>query len=141
MTAGAYLRTGDMGFMRDGELFVAGRIKDLIILRGANHFPEDIEASVQRCLPAKTAGACAAFSIERNSEEALVLVQELDNAQLETAAALGAAIREAVAEQHEILTEDIVFVAPGTVPRTSSGKVQRSACRDLYQFPAHPLTH
>jgi amino acid adenylation domain-containing protein len=130
--APVFLRTGDMGFMREGELFVAGRIKDLIILRGANHFPEDIEASMLRCLPEKLAGACAAFSVERNAEEALVLVQELDSAQLETAAALGAAIRDAITEHHEILVEDIVFVASGTIPRTSSGKIQRSACRELY---------
>ena len=130
--SGAYLRTGDLGFVRHGELFVAGRIKDLVILRGANFFPEDIEASVMCCLPEKPAGACAAFSIERDGAESLIVVQELDSARHAIAPALADAIRDSISERQEIFAEDIVFVPTGDIPRTSSGKIQRGALRQLY---------
>ena len=131
--SGDYLRTGDLGFLHEGELFVAGRIKDLVILRGANHFPEDIESSMSRVLPPQAAGSCAAFSLERNGQEALVVVQELELARRVDGPALEAQIRDVIAERHEIQVDDVVFVASGEIPRTSSGKIQRGACREQYR--------
>jgi acyl-CoA synthetase (AMP-forming)/AMP-acid ligase II/acyl carrier protein len=128
---GPFLRTGDLGFVDGGELFIAGRLKDLIILRGRNHYPQDLEATAAASHPAFAGGFTAAFSVERRGEERLVLVQELrprSAVDLEVAAE---AIRRAVAEEHEAQVEEIVLVAAGALPRTSSGKVQRGRCRDL----------
>ncbi len=129
--AGAsYLRTGDLGFLRDAELFVVGRIKDLIILRGINYYPEDIEATAQASFPLLRAGGTAAFSVDEEGEERLVIVQEVASARDAPLAQIAAAISGAVAQAHEIAVERVVLVPPGAVPKTSSGKVQRNQCRD-----------
>jgi acyl-CoA synthetase (AMP-forming)/AMP-acid ligase II len=130
-----FLRTGDLGFLDGGELFITGRWKDLIIIRGRNLYPQDVELTVERSHPALRPGCCAAFSIELGEEERLVAVQELErgegDAPLQSAAveAIGEAVRRAVAEEHEAQLQQLVLVRAGTIPKTSSGKIQRRACR------------
>lgn len=123
-----FLRTGDLGFVQDGRLFIAGRCKDLIIIRGKNHYPQDVEATAQEAVSA--AGTVAAFMIEDQGEERLVIVQEL--ASRERPEALARDIYHAVLEQHEIEAHTIVLVRTGTIPKTSSGKVRRRACREQF---------
>src|SRR6185295_13558335 len=141
--AGPFLRTGDLGFLRSGplgaELFVTGRIKDLIIVRGRNHYPQDLELTAERSHPALRPGCGAAFSVERPDawasgeiEERLVIVHELERGRQDEAAAAQEAIRSAVADEHEVRVEDVVLIRVGTLPKTSSGKIQRGACRQLY---------
>ena len=131
--AGPFLRTGDLGFLRDGELFVTGRLKDLIIIRGRNYYPQDIELTVERSHPALRPGGSAAFSIDVAGEEQLVVVQEVErrhqDAEIDT---LAAAIREAVARQHELHIYAVTLLRSGSIPKTSSGKIQRYLCREGY---------
>lgn len=129
---GPFLRTGDLGFLRAGELFVAGRIKDLIIIRGLNHYPQDIELTVERSHPALRPGGCAAFSIDVSSEERVVVVQEVDPKRRADAREIIGRVRRVVAENHEIQLHAVVLTGPGGVPKTTSGKVQRSFCRSLF---------
>ncbi|MGD0898737.1 MAG: AMP-binding protein [Thermoguttaceae bacterium] len=130
---GPFLRTGDLGFLRGGQLFVTGRIKDVIIIRGRNYYPEDIENSVDGAHPALRAGYCAAFSIDRDDRERLVVVQEIDPRRRDLDAdAVLRAIRGAIAAQHELEIYAVVLAKAGEVPKTSSGKTQRSACRERY---------
>nr|VFJ98981.1 MAG: Acyl-CoA synthetase (AMP-forming)/AMP-acid ligase II [Candidatus Kentron sp. H]VFJ99212.1 MAG: Acyl-CoA synthetase (AMP-forming)/AMP-acid ligase II [Candidatus Kentron sp. H]VFK03864.1 MAG: Acyl-CoA synthetase (AMP-forming)/AMP-acid ligase II [Candidatus Kentron sp. H] len=136
---GAFLRTGDLGFLRDGELFVTGRLKDLIIIHGQNHYPQDIEITVEKCHPALQAGGSVAFSVEREGEERLVIVQEVQRTWLRNLNTdeVIEAIHRAVSEQHELTVHAILLLKPGRLPKTSSGKVQRRACRS--QFLAEEL--
>src|SRR5438128_549749 len=130
---GPYLRTGDLGFVKDGELFVTGRLKELIIIRGRNHYPQDIERSVAQSHPALRQGSGAAFAIEKGGEERLVVVQEIERREHVTAIEdVVGAIREAVAEHHEIQVYTVALVRAGSIPKTSSGKIQRRACRDAF---------
>jgi amino acid adenylation domain-containing protein len=127
-----FLRTGDLGFLDRGELFVTGRLKDLIVLRGRNHYPQDIEATAERSHPALRPGCGAAFTVELEQEERLVIVQEVERRrERETGAALEA-VRRAVAEEHEAGIHEVVLVRAGSVPKTSSGKIRRNACRSDY---------
>jgi acyl-CoA synthetase (AMP-forming)/AMP-acid ligase II len=130
-----FLRTGDLGCLRDGELFLTGRLKDMIIVRGRNHYPQEIEATVQALHPALRQGCGAAFETGPDGEPRLVVVQEVDRRRGRGAnlAALAGAIRQAVAEQHALQVHDIQFLEPGSLPKTSSGKVQRHACRAGYE--------
>ena len=127
-----FLRTGDLGFMRNGELFVTGRSKDLIIVRGRNHYPQDIEDTVVGVSQAIRPGSCAAFSVDSGSEERLVLILEMPRPRPEKPDVLAGDIRQAVAGTHELQVSTIVLVRPGAIPRTSSGKVQRLECRAQY---------
>ncbi|HVF55927.1 MAG TPA: amino acid adenylation domain-containing protein, partial [Pyrinomonadaceae bacterium] len=127
-----YLRTGDLGFFSDGELFVTGRLKDLIIIRGLNHYPQDIELTVERSHEALRAGCVAAFSVELEGEERLVVVQEADHRRQAEAGAICEAVVEAVAEAHEVQVYAVVLIRPGTIAKTSSGKIQRHACRAAF---------
>jgi acyl-CoA synthetase (AMP-forming)/AMP-acid ligase II/acyl carrier protein len=130
---GPFLRTGDLGFIQDGELFVTGRLKDLLIIRGVNHYPQDVELTVENSHDALRRGCGAAFSVESGSEERLVVVQELDDRnQNADVAEITGCIRRTVAEQHELQVFAVVLVRPGTVPKTSSGKIQRNACRRVF---------
>ncbi len=130
---GPFMRTGDLGFVVDGELFINGRLKDMLIIRGQNHYPQDIELTVEACHPAFRQNGCAAFSVSMDGEERLVVAQELERearaADLEELVGLA---RQAVAEAHEIGVYDMVFLRSGGIPRTSSGKIQRHACRRAY---------
>ncbi len=129
---GPFLRTGDLGFLDRGQLFVTGRLKDLIIIRGSNHYPQDLEHSVERSHRALRPASGASFSIDRDGAERLVIVQEVnDPASLPTEDIL-AAIRRALAESHEVHPDAIVLIAPRSIPRTSSGKIQRYACRNAF---------
>ena len=129
---GTWLRTGDLGFFRDGSLFVTGRLKDLIIIRGRNHYPQDLELTAERSHPSLRQGCTAAFSVEAGGEEKLVVVTELDarpgSADLDPASILGA-IRQTISEGHGLEVHAIALLRPRTIPKTSSGKIQRHACR------------
>ena len=129
---GPFLRTGDLGFLRDGELFITGRLKDLIIIRGRNLYPQDIEHSVERCHPAIRPGCGAAFPVDLQGEEKLVVVQELEHGQERAAASIAAVARRAIVEEHEVQPHAVVLIKPGSIPKTSSGKIQRRACRDAF---------
>ncbi|HEY4012455.1 MAG TPA: AMP-binding protein [Polyangiaceae bacterium] len=131
---GPFLRTGDLGFFHDGHLFVTGRHKDLVIIRGRNHHPQDIEDSVSDCHPALVHNGCAAFSIDGADGELLVVVQEVARTALRTldAAAVMRAIRRAVSEEHALHTHAVVLLKPATLPRTSSGKARRGECRRAF---------
>ncbi len=131
---GTFLRTGDLGFARDGELYLTGRLKDLILIRGRNHYPQDIERTVEQSHRALRAGCGAAFAVEGEDGEQLVIVQEVERAgvQMLNPAEVTWAIRQAVAEHHELQVMGVVLLAPGTIPKTSSGKIQRHRCRAEY---------
>jgi acyl carrier protein len=130
---GPYLRSGDLGFVHNRELFVTGRVKDLIIVRGRNFYPEDIEHTVDHAYDGLRAGYGAAFSIDLDGRDRLVIVQEVEprRRDLDTTAALQA-IRLAVVARHELEVHAIALVKAGAVPKTSSGKTRRSACRERY---------
>jgi amino acid adenylation domain-containing protein/thioester reductase-like protein len=129
-TEGTYFRTGDLGFVLDGELHVAGRLKDLLIVRGRNHHPQDIERTVQAAHPALRPGCGVAFSIDGAGEERLVIVQEVEG-ELDTDQ-LFADLRQHIAEQHDLSLYAAALVRPGTIPKTTSGKLQRRACRQAF---------
>ncbi len=131
---GPFLRTGDLGFIKDGELFVTGRLKDLIIIGGCNHYPQDIELTVEQSHPALRTGCGAVFSIDVDGEERLVVVQEVERRyyrNLDIDEVVGA-IRQAVAENHELRVSAVALVKPWSIPKTSSGKIQRHACRTRF---------
>jgi acyl-CoA synthetase (AMP-forming)/AMP-acid ligase II len=131
---GPYLRTGDLGFVQDGELFVTGRTKDLIVIRGRNHYPHDIEATVQSANAAFRPGCGAAFEVTRDGQARLVVVQEVERrTRGADARQLAGDIRQAVAERHELQVYDVVLVNAGSIPKTSSGKVRRASCRTAYE--------
>ena len=134
---GPFLRTGDLGFIQNGELIVTSRLKDLIIIRGQNHAPQDIEQTVGKCHSALRAGCGIAFSV--NSEcnalpeigEQLIIVHEVDRHSLSVdVEAVARSIRQAVAETHGLHVAAVVLIKPGTIPKTSSGKLQRYVCRE-----------
>ena len=133
---GPFLRTGDLGFIQDGLLYITGRIKDVIILRGCNHYPQDIEATVEAADPAMNLAGAAAFGCrnEATQQESLVVVAEIARTSLRKIDPheLMRTIRRQVLEVHEILVSDVVLIRPGSLPKSSSGKVQRHACRSLY---------
>lgn len=130
--SGPFLRTGDLGFFFDGELFVTGRIKDLIIIRGSNHYPQDVEHSVLKASDTLALGAGAAFSIEQDETEKLVIVHELNVRNCENPDAIFQKMRNLVSEEHELQLDSIVLLKPGQIPKTSSGKIQRRATKAMY---------
>ena len=132
-TTGPYLRTGDFGFIRDDELFVTGRMKDLIIIRGVNRYPQDIELTVERASNRLQNGAVGAFAIDIDGRERLVVVAEVQRARRKNWADVIQAIRHDVAAEHDVPPDGIVLVRFGSIPKTSSGKIQRHACRDSFQ--------
>jgi acyl-CoA synthetase (AMP-forming)/AMP-acid ligase II len=131
---GPFLRTGDLGFLEGGELYITGRIKDLIIVRGANHYPQDIEATVEAADRAINQAGAAAFGICDSAGERVVVVAEIARTSLRKVdpKALAFTIRQHVLERCEIVLHDVLLVRPGALPKSSSGKVQRGKCRALY---------
>ncbi|MEN9869338.1 MAG: hypothetical protein RLZZ171_321, partial [Cyanobacteriota bacterium] len=128
-----FLRTGDLGFLDDsGELFVTGRLKDLIIVRGRNLYPQDIELTTERSHDALRLGSNAAFTVERENEERLVIVQELEFRAKPNLESVITAIRQAVTAAHEIEVYGVVLIKPGSIAKTSSGKIQRRATRNQF---------
>ena len=128
---GPFLRTGDLGFLLDDELYVTGRLKDLIIIRGRNHYPQDIELTVEKSNPALRPGCCAAFSVEILGSEQLVIAVEVERTylrKLDVDQVVGS-IRKAVSQNHELQVYGVLLLKPTTIPKTSSGKIQRHACR------------
>ncbi len=162
---GPFLRTGDLGFVSEGELFVTGRLKDMMIIRGRNHYPQDIELTVEKSYPNIRPGCVAAFAIEIDGEERLMIAAEIERRHKERRQApdqkrddrrtsaerrqvdivpgyepdkpvpvnMDAAIeeiRKAISEQHELQAYGILLLKVGTIPKTSSGKIQRHACKN-----------
>ncbi|QLE40511.1 amino acid adenylation domain-containing protein [Nostoc sp. C052] len=130
---GPFLRTGDLGFLQNNELFITGRAKDLIITRGRNLYPQDIELTAERSHPSLNSGASAAFTVEVDNEERLVIVQELKFRAKPNLAEVISAIRQAVTEEHEVQVYAVVLIKPGSIAKTSSGKIQRRATRAQFQ--------
>ena len=138
---GPFLRTGDLGFLKDGHLFITGRLKDLLIIRGQNYYPQDIELTVEQSHPVLQPGSGAAFSVEIEGEERLVVVQEVAvrkdpesivQSDLDELDALIKLISRNIVAGHELQAFAIVLIRKGTIPKTSSGKIQRHACRDAF---------
>lgn len=130
-----WLRTGDLGFISEGELFIMGRVKDLLIVYGRNHYPEDIEATIQEI----SGGRCAAISIAEDGTEELVTVVEVKQKGNspeeinERFAAIKNDITSAISATHGLRIADLVLVAPGSLPITTSGKIRRSTCVEHYR--------
>lgn len=129
-----FLRTGDLGFVNDNELFVVGRLKDLIIIRGRNLYPQDIEYVVENCHSALRAGRSCAFSIKHEGAEALVIVAEIERTERHNfnAAEIFEKLTKKILTEFEVSVFDIVFVRTGTFALTSSGKPQRRFMHDAY---------
>jgi 8-amino-7-oxononanoate synthase len=130
---GPFLRTGDLGFLQDGELFITGRLKDLIIVHGVNYYPQDIERTVQQSHPRLRLDCGAAFTVEgEDGRERLVVVQEVERHKQSNFGDVFDAVRRDVAAEHELALDAILLIRAGSVPKTSSGKIQRHACRNGY---------
>ena len=130
-----WLRTGDLGFFSDGELFIVGRLKDLLIVRGRNHYPDDIEATIQEI----SGGRAAAIAVTDEPTEKLVVIAEFkkrgksEDEVTESLRNIHEQVASAVSNSHGLRAQDIVLVAPGSIPITTSGKVRRATCVQLYQ--------
>jgi len=130
--ASTYLRTGDLGVIANGELYLVGRHKELIVIRGAKHFPQDIEQDIENATRDAGITRAAAFSCDAGGDEQLVIVAEVDRGAPRDPDRTCAAIQDTVIRKHGLQIHDTVLVAPGALPRTGSGKLQRGRCRDLY---------
>jgi fatty acid CoA ligase FadD21 len=132
---GPWLRTGDQGFISEGELFIVGRIKDLLIIHGRNHYPEDIEATIQEI----TRGRVAAISVPLNSTEKLVTIIELkkrgdsNEEAMHWLSGIKSDVTSALSNAHGLNVGDLVLVSPGSIPTTTSGKIRRAACVERYR--------
>ncbi len=131
---GTFLRTGDLGFLRDGELYVTGRIKDVIVIRGANYYPHDIEHTVESSHPALRPDAGAVIGFEEGGDVRLVAVQEIrrDSRHAVDPDEVFDAVRRAVAREHQLSLDGVVLLKPFSLPKTTSGKVQRSETRAAF---------
>lgn len=141
---GTFLRSGDLGFVHDGELFVTGRLKDLIIIRGKNHYPQDLEYTIERAHPALREGCGAVFTVDGADEtERLVVVQEIERTHLRNLPVneVIRAIRRAVSQHHALELHTIVLLRPGRILKTTSGKIQRRAIKQAFLTDALTVEH
>ena len=129
-----YLRTGDLGFVSNGELYITGRMKDVLVFWGLNYYPQQIEHTVEQCHPGLKANCSAAFAVEVDGKPKLVIVQEIERSYRRSIVLdeVVEKVRWSIFEQHLIDVYAIVLVKPGRMPKTSSGKVQRSACKEQF---------
>ena len=136
--AGPFMRTGDLGFLKHGELFVSGRLKDLVIIRGRNYYPDDIETAVYQGRPALRPGCAAAFTLSTDGDETkLIVVAEvqrtfLPRLEARTYRALLAEVRAQISDLFGLRLANLVLIRPGSIPKTTSGKLRRRYCRELY---------
>lgn len=128
---GPFLRTGDLGFVHNGGVYVTGRIKDVIIVDGSNHYPQDIEETVEKAHAAVRAGCVIAFPVDEDGPEKLVVVAEAGglNGAEDAAKVVITAVRKAVARDHDLRVHKVCLIQPRSIPKTSSGKLQRQACK------------
>jgi acyl-CoA synthetase (AMP-forming)/AMP-acid ligase II len=131
---GPFLRTGDLGFFLDDRLVIVGRLKEVMILAGRNHYPQDIEQTAEKAHPVLQSASCAAFSVDIDGEEKLIVLAELDRAKMKHVESdeVRRSIRRAVAEHHDVRVQEIFLLPPGTIPKTTSGKIRRQACRTSF---------
>jgi acyl-CoA synthetase (AMP-forming)/AMP-acid ligase II len=131
---GPFLRTGDLGFFYKGELYVTGRLKDVIIIRGRKHYPQDLEDTIERSHPALRLNAGAVFSVDASGEERLIVVHELEARRSPEAdySEVFGNIQQAMGAAHGLQICVTVLLKPGAIPRTSSGKIQRSFCKQRF---------
>ncbi len=134
-SSGPYLRTGDMGFFHREELYITGRLKEMFIINGANHFPQDIEKSVQSCNVALQEHAGAVFTVEREGKKFLVVVQEIKRTFVRNfdASSVVHSICKEVMYSNELSVQRILLLNPGKIPKTSSGKIKRVQCKEWYE--------
>ena len=121
-----------MGFFHDGNLFISGRLKDVIIVHGRNHYPQDIEQTVESCHEALKAYGGAAFSFDDEGQERVVIVHEVTRPKRFDLDDVARIVRYAVLEAHDVLVDDVVLIKQGTIAKTTSGKIQRRACRQQF---------
>jgi acyl-CoA synthetase (AMP-forming)/AMP-acid ligase II len=139
---GEWLRTGDQGRLVDGELYITGRLKDVAVVKGVKHVAEDIEHTVASAGDrGLRAGSCAVFSIDDGNREELVVIQEIERGAVAAWSELAERIAVAVVQAHGARADVIALVKPGSIPRTTSGKVRRSACRELFAQGALDEVH
>jgi len=140
---GPFLRTGDLGFFHGDQLFVTGRIKDVLIVRGLKHYPQDLELTAERAAAGLRPGCCAAFAVVCGGEERAAIVAEIDTTEAASDAnqlpATIAAIRRAITDVHQVAPCAVALVAAGSLPKTTSGKLQRYVCRDLFLSGELPI--
>ncbi len=130
---GPFLRSGDLGFLLHGEIFVTGRLKDLIIVRGVNRYPQDIEMTVERASERIASQAVGAFAVDLAGRERLIVVAEVERTRRDDWSDVIAAVRKAVTAEHELPPDAVILVRFGSIPKTSSGKIQRHACRQEFE--------
>jgi natural product biosynthesis luciferase-like monooxygenase protein len=135
---GPFLRTGDLGFVQNGELFVTGRLKDVIIIRGRNYYPQDLERAASAAHAVLQPGGCAAFVTEQQGRPRLIIAQEVQRGSLRSldVAEVGPAIVRAVAEECELQVHTVALLPPLSLPKTSSGKIQHRECRERFERDA-----
>jgi acyl-CoA synthetase (AMP-forming)/AMP-acid ligase II len=140
---GPFLRTGDLGFLNNGELFITGRLKDVIILQGTKHYPQDIEASIQSAVPALQPDGVAAVGTDTPAGERVVVVAEVQREMMRAAdfENIANSIRHIAFNDHGIALHDVVLILPGGLPKTTSGKIQRRLCGDLYRSDGFRVCH
>ncbi len=131
---GPFLRTGDLGFFHDGELYISGRLKDLIIIRGRNIYPQDLELTAENCHPALRFNCSAAFSVSKDGQEKLFIAAEMERTYMRNPniSEIADSIRQAIFEEFELDLEGIILLRTASIPKTSSGKIQRKATRKAY---------
>ena len=131
-TKESYLRTGDLGFISEEELYITGRLKNLIILSGKNHYPHDIQRTVEDSHIAIVSAGCAVFSVENTNSERVIVVAEIQHKLVANPDELTNTIRRTVSQEHGVSISDIRLVLPGSIPKTTSGKIKHFLCKKNY---------